>query len=118
MTWAFVFFGNETTGAVLNVLNGADNGLAPTGIAHRALGEMFDGGAPELRRIAAELSILGAKMDDLGKEIATALGRLSWHGTASDAFVGHARTRVRELTSVADSLDGLGRSVERLADSC
>jgi hypothetical protein len=93
----------------------SDGVLTSAEVADRALGELFDGGGAELRRIAAELAALGAKVDELGREIGSALGRLTWQGTASDAFVSHARSRVRELYGVADDLGGLSRSVERLA---
>ncbi|MFC1410717.1 WXG100 family type VII secretion target [Streptacidiphilus sp. N1-12] len=83
--------------------------------AHWAIGRMF-GGTQELRRIAAELAALGAKVERLGKEVTAALGGLHWHGEASDAFVAHARSRARELAGVADDLGDLGRSVEHLAD--
>jgi len=91
--------------------------MAPAEVTRWALGQMFGGGEGELRRIAADLASLGARMDGLGREISSALGRLGWHGTASDAFVQHARTRVREVFGVADDLDGLSRSVERLVDA-
>jgi uncharacterized protein YukE len=90
--------------------------MAPAEIAHWAIGEMFGGGNGELHQIAAELTTLGQKMDELGKAINAELGRLTWHGPASDAFVGHAQARVRELGDVADKLDGLGKSVTSLAN--
>lgn len=90
--------------------------MAPAEIAHWALGEMFGGSDAELHKIATELAALGKQMDELGKEINSALSHLTWHGPASDAFVTHAQGRVRELSGVADELDGLSKSVERLAN--
>ena len=97
----------------------SDSGTAQasTEAAHGAFDRMVDAGAGELRRMAADLAVLRERMDGLSREIDTALGRLSWHGAASDAFVRHARQRVREIHGVADGLDGLSRAVERLADA-
>ncbi len=86
--------------------------MAPAEIAHWALNEMF--GEGDLHRIAQELAELGTQVDTLGKDISTALGHLTWHGPAADAFVSHAQGRVREISSVSDHLTELGRSVERL----
>ena len=89
----------------------------PAGVAHWVLDRMFGGGEGELRRMAADLAALGAAMDGLGREISAGLGRLSWHGPASDAFVRHARERTKEIGGVADDLGVLSRSVARLADT-
>ncbi|MER8183477.1 hypothetical protein [Kitasatospora sp. NPDC094015] len=101
-------------GAALEV--GKDIVMAPAEIAHWALGKMFGDADAELKRIAAELEALGKEVDQLGQEVGAALGKLTWHGAAADAFVAHAQGRVRELSGVADELDGLGTSIERLAD--
>jgi len=101
-------------GAVAKV--GKDIIMAPAEIAHWALGEMFGGGEEELHKIAAELEALGKQMDELSKEINSAVCHLTWHGPAADAFINHAHGRVRELSGVADELEGLGKSVERLAN--
>lgn len=107
--------GNDLKGLATGVVKiGKDISMEPAEIAHWALGEMFGGGSGELHQIAAELTALGQKMDALGKEIETQLGKLSWHGPASDAFVSHARSRVRELNGMADDLGGLGKSVDQL----
>lgn len=89
--------------------------LAPAEIAHWALSEMFGGGTGDLEKIAAELAALGKQMEGLAKDISSGLSQLTWHGPAADAFIGYAQGRVRELTSVADELDGLSKSVVRLA---
>jgi hypothetical protein len=95
---------------------GEDIVMAPAEIAHWALTEMFGGGEGDLRRIAGELSQLSQEMEKLSKDISAALAKLTWHGPASDAFVGVAQGRVREINGVADDLSELGRSVNRLAD--
>ncbi|MFB7662874.1 WXG100 family type VII secretion target [Kitasatospora sp. NPDC056138] len=100
----------DLVGGVAKV--GKDIIMAPAEIAHWALGEMF--GAGDLEKIAAELADLGKQVDTLGKDINTALGKLNWHGPASDAFVDHAHGRVREIANVADQLDGLSKAVTSL----
>ncbi|WP_371481706.1 WXG100 family type VII secretion target [Kitasatospora sp. NBC_00315] len=86
--------------------------MAPAEIAHWALNEMF--GEGDLHQIAQELAELAKQVDTLSKDINTALGQLTWHGPAADAFVSHAHGRVRELGAVSDHLAELGKSVERL----
>jgi hypothetical protein len=108
--------GSAVKGAATTETTDGAAAVAPAEAAHWALGRMFGGGEGELRRMAADLAALGARMDGLSREISSALGRLSWHGTASDAFVRHARERVKEIRGVADDLGGLSRSVERLVD--
>jgi hypothetical protein len=91
---------------------GEDIIMAPSEIAHWVLDEMF--GKGDLHKIAAELAELGKQVETLGKDIDSALGGLTWHGPASDAFVAHAHGRVREIAAVSDELTALGKSVERL----
>ncbi|WP_377268613.1 WXG100 family type VII secretion target [Peterkaempfera sp. SMS 1(5)a] len=95
---------------------GEDIVMAPAEIAHWALTRMFGGGEGDLHRIAAELSEMSQEMEALAQEIHGTLGKLTWHGQASDAFVGVAQGRVTEINGVADDLSALGRSVDRLAD--
>ncbi|WP_055589544.1 WXG100 family type VII secretion target [Peterkaempfera griseoplana] len=95
---------------------GEDVVMAPAEIAHWALTRMFGGGEGDLHRIAAELSEMSGEMEALAREISDTLGKLTWHGPASDAFVGVAQGRVTEINGVADDLSGLSRSVDRLAD--
>ncbi|MFJ8040330.1 WXG100 family type VII secretion target [Kitasatospora sp. NPDC096147] len=113
------FFSAAWDDAVGLVTSGAklvkDIIMAPAEIARWALGEMFGGGEDELNQIAAELAELGKEFDKLGQDINSALGQLTWHGPAADAFVNHAQGRVREISGVADELDGLSQSVKRLA---
>ena len=90
--------------------------VAPAEVTRWVLGQLFSGGEGELRRIAADLAALGTRMDGLGREINATLGRLNWHGTASDAFVQHARSRVRAAYGLADDLCGVSRSVQHLVD--
>ncbi|MGK4580498.1 WXG100 family type VII secretion target [Kitasatospora sp. HPMI-4] len=91
---------------------------APTKIAHWVLTKMF-GGDPdaELKKYAAELEEMSKEAEALGKEIGTALGQLTWHGGAADAFVAHAQGRVKELNTVADQLGDLGKDIKGLADA-
>ena len=86
--------------------------MAPSEIAHWTLNEMF--GSGDLSKIAQELADLGKAVDGLGKDIDSCLSTLTWHGPASDAFVSHAHGRVREISSVADQLGELSKSVARL----
>ncbi|KJK58685.1 WXG100 family type VII secretion target [Saccharothrix sp. ST-888] len=105
----------DLAGDVVKV--GEDIVMAPAEIAHWALTQMFGGGEADLHKIANELSGLSKQMDGLSKEISGALGRLTWHGPASDAFVGYAQGRVGEMNTVADDLASLGTSVDRLANA-
>ncbi|WP_354641733.1 hypothetical protein [Kitasatospora camelliae] len=90
--------------------------MAPSEIAHWVLSKMFGDADAELEKLARELEEMGKQVDELGKEINSALGHLTWHGAAADAFTAHARGRVRELSGVADELNGLGEAVRRLAN--
>ncbi len=107
--------GSGTSGAGVDTID-ADTAVAPAEVARWVLGQLFHGGEGELRRIAADLAALGTRMDGLGREINATLGRLNWHGTASDAFVQHARSRVRAAYGLADDLSGASRSVQHLVD--
>jgi uncharacterized protein YukE len=89
--------------------------MAPADIAHWALTEMFGGGEADLRKIAAELSQLSKSTEALAKDIESAVDRLTWHGPAADAFITHAHGRVKEMNAMADNLDSLSGSVNRLA---
>ena len=104
-----------TSGSGVDTID-ADTAMAPAEVARWVLGQLFHGGEGELRRIAADLAALGTRMDGLGREINATLGRLNWHGTASDAFVQHARSRVRAAYGLADDLSGASRSVQHLVD--
>ncbi|MFJ6213404.1 WXG100 family type VII secretion target [Streptomyces sp. NPDC092296] len=95
---------------------GEDIVMAPAEVAHWALTRMFGGGEADLHAIASELAELSRQVEGLAKEVTTALGNLTWHGPASDAFVGCAQGRAGELNGLADDLSSLGRSVDRLAD--
>ncbi|GAA2740089.1 MULTISPECIES: WXG100 family type VII secretion target [Kitasatospora] len=90
---------------------------APSKIAHWVLTEMFGDPDAELEKYAAELEQMSKQVEELGKEISTALGHLTWHGPASDAFTHHAQGRVKELNSVADELCDLGKAIKGLADA-
>ncbi|MFC1418233.1 hypothetical protein [Streptacidiphilus cavernicola] len=109
--------GQGSTAHGAATIDGADAAMAPAEVARWVLGQMFGGGEGEVRRIAADLAALGERTDALGREINSALGRLNWHGPASDAFVQHGRGRAREVFGVADDLCGLSRSVQRLVDA-
>ncbi|WP_377270418.1 hypothetical protein [Peterkaempfera sp. SMS 1(5)a] len=89
--------------------------MSPVEVAHSVLDKMF-GSTEDLHRIAAELGVLGRKVDTLRKEMDAAVGQVSWHGKAADAFSAHAQGRLRELAGAADDLEALGKSVERLAN--
>ncbi|GAA1127863.1 MULTISPECIES: WXG100 family type VII secretion target [Kitasatospora] len=101
--------------AAVNVVE--DVFWAPTKIAKWVLGEMFGDPDAELEKYAAELQQMGKDVEAFGKEISTALSHLTWHGPASDAFVAHAQSRVKELNTVADELDELGKAIKGLADA-
>ncbi|GAA3166624.1 MULTISPECIES: WXG100 family type VII secretion target [Streptomyces] len=105
--------GTKLVGDVVEV--GKDIVMAPAEIAHWVLGQMFGGGEADLQKIAAALEKLSSEMDGLTKEINSSLGRLTWHGPASDAFVKVANGRVKEMKQVTDDLSSLGKSVDRLA---
>ncbi|WP_405012151.1 WXG100 family type VII secretion target [Kitasatospora sp. NBC_01539] len=90
---------------------------APTKIAHWVLTKMFGDPDAELERYAAELHQMSTEVEAFGKEIDTALGHLTWHGAAADAFIEHARKRIKELNTVADELDDLGSAIKGLADA-
>ncbi|WP_441250965.1 WXG100 family type VII secretion target [Kitasatospora sp. McL0602] len=89
--------------------------LVPSEVAHWALGKMFGNSDAELEKLAAELDAMGKQVEQLSQEINSALSHLTWHGPASDAFVGHAQGRVRELAGVSDELHGLSKAVTQLA---
>ncbi|MDH6126077.1 hypothetical protein [Kitasatospora sp. GP82] len=109
---------NDAKGLVGDAVKvGEDIVMAPAEIAHWALTQMFGGGEADLHKIANELSELSKQMDGLSKEIGTALGQLTWHGPASDAFVGYAQARVGEMNAVTDDLSSLSRSVDQLANA-
>lgn len=93
---------------------GKDLVMAPAEVARWALNEMF-GSSDELHHIATELATLGKQIDQLSKEIDSAVGQVSWHGQAADAFHAHAHGRIRELRTAADDLAELSSSVKRLA---
>jgi len=90
---------------------------APTKIAHWVLGKMFGDPDAELEKYAAELQQMSKQVEEFGKEISTALSHLTWHGAAADAFVDHAQKRVKELNTVADELEDLGKAIKGLADA-
>jgi hypothetical protein len=93
---------------------GMDSVMAPAEIARWALDAMF-GSGDDLHQIAAELAELGCQIDQLSREIDLAVGQVSWHGQAADAFHAHAAGRVRELRVASDDLKSLSTSVGRLA---
>lgn len=105
--------GEQLVGDAVQV--GKDIVMAPVEIAHWALEAMF-GSTADVGRIATELAALGKQIDQLSKEMNTAVGQVDWHGEAADAFHSHAQGRIRELRSAADNLDALSESVKRLAD--
>ncbi|WP_431679813.1 WXG100 family type VII secretion target [Kitasatospora sp. KL5] len=90
---------------------------APQKIAHWVLSQMFGDPDAELAKYASELEQLAKEVEAFGKEINTALSHLTWHGPAADAFIGHAQGRVKELNTVADDLEGLGKEIKGLADA-
>ncbi|WP_055586428.1 WXG100 family type VII secretion target [Peterkaempfera griseoplana] len=100
---------NDVTNVVEDVV------MTPVEVAHAVLDKMF-GGTEDLHRIAAELGTLGRRIDALRKEMDAAVGQVTWHGKAADAFSSHAQGRLRELAGAADDLEALGKSVERLAN--
>lgn len=89
--------------------------MAPAEIAHWALGKMFGNPDDSLEKIATELADMAKQVEQLSHDINSALGQLTWHGTAADAFINHANGRVRELNDVADQLQGLSGAVKHLA---
>ncbi|MFG2819425.1 hypothetical protein ACGFX4_08370 [Kitasatospora sp. NPDC048365] len=95
---------------------GEDIVMAPSEIAHWALGKMFGDPDAELNKIAGELAELGRQVEGLGKEVGQTLSSLTWHGPASDAFTAHAQGRIKQLNGVADELSELSQAVKRLAD--
>ncbi|MEV6568769.1 WXG100 family type VII secretion target [Streptomyces kronopolitis] len=105
--------GTKLVGDVVEV--GKDVLMAPAEIAHWALTQMFGGGEADLQKISAELKKLSKELDGLTKEINSTLGKLSWHGPASDAFVTVAHGRVKEMNQISDDLGTLGDSVDRLS---
>lgn len=104
--------GKELVGDVAGVAK--DIVMAPAEIARWVLGEMF-GTTDELRRLAGELETLSRQIEDLRQEIKSAVDGLSWHGEAADAFVAHARKRLKELAIVSDELEALGKAIRNLA---
>jgi uncharacterized protein YukE len=105
--------GEQLVGDAVQV--GKDIVMAPVEITHWALEKMF-GSTEDLGRIAAELAALGKQIDQLSKEINTAVDQVDWHGEAADAFQAHAHGRIRELRSAADNLEALSASVGRLGN--
>jgi uncharacterized protein YukE len=105
--------GEQLVGDAVQV--GKDIVMAPVEIAHWALEKMF-GSTDDLGRIASELAALGKQIDQLSKDIDTAVGQVDWHGEAADAFQSHAQGRIRELRSAADGLEALSESVQRLGN--
>ncbi|WP_030808518.1 MULTISPECIES: WXG100 family type VII secretion target [unclassified Streptomyces] len=105
--------GKQLVGDVVEV--GKDVMMAPAEIAHWVLTQMFGGGDADLQKIAAELAKLSKELDGLTKEVNTALGKLTWHGPASDAFVAVAHGRVKEMNQISDDLTTLGQAVTRLS---
>ncbi|MDX6310689.1 MAG: hypothetical protein QOF84_4485 [Streptomyces sp.] len=105
--------GEQLVGDAVQV--GRDIVMAPVEIAHWALEKMF-GSTEDLGRIASELAALGKQIDQLSKDIDTAVGQVDWHGEAADAFQSHAQGRIRELRSAADGLGALSESVQRLGN--
>jgi len=95
---------------------GEDVVMAPAEIAHWALEKMF-GSGEDLHKIAPELAALGRQIDQLSKEIDSAVGEVTWHGKAADAFRAHAQGRVRQMRAAADDLQALSESVDRLANA-
>jgi hypothetical protein len=89
--------------------------LVPSEVAHWALGKMFGNSDAELEQIATELEAMAKQVDQLDQDIRTALGQLTWHGPASDAFVAQANNRLLELAHVSEELQGLAKSVRQLA---
>ncbi|MER5641509.1 hypothetical protein ABT095_31780 [Kitasatospora sp. NPDC002227] len=89
--------------------------LVPSEVAHWALGKMFGDSDAELEKLAGELDAMAKQVDRLDQDIRTALGQLTWHGPASDAFIAHANDRLRELATVSEELQGLGKAMKQLA---
>ena len=90
--------------------------MAPAKIAHWVLSKMFGDPDAELEKFATELAEMARQVEELGKEVSSSLGHLTWHGAAADAFIAHAQSRVRELNGVSDELGDLSSAVKRLAN--
>ncbi|MEU9111432.1 WXG100 family type VII secretion target [Streptomyces sp. NPDC048483] len=106
--------GKQLVSGVVEV--GKDIMMAPAEIAHWVLTQMFGGSDADLQKIAGDLEKLSKEMDGLTKEINATLGKLTWHGPASDAFVDVAHGRVKEMNKISDDLSALGKSVTRLSE--
>ncbi|AUG78848.1 hypothetical protein CFP65_4086 [Kitasatospora sp. MMS16-BH015] len=89
--------------------------LVPSEVAHWALGKMFGDSDADLEKLAGEVEAMAKQVDRLNDDIRTALGQLTWHGPASDAFIAHANERLRELAGLSEELQGLAAAMRRLA---